>query len=51
MIKRRPRGSHCRAQAFYDATENADVLAVLITGIGMFILVTVNHSSAFTGEI
>ena len=44
MITCRPQESHCRAPAFDDTRENVYVLAILMTGVEMFVLVTVDHS-------
>lgn len=43
MITCRRQESHCRAPAFDDTIESVAVLAILITGVGMFVLVTVDH--------
>lgn len=42
-IKRRPRGSRCRARALYATVEKVDRLAVPVAVVEMSILITVNH--------
>lgn len=51
MITGRPQGSCCRAPAFGDTIENVDMSAILIIGVRMFILVTVDYARAFVGKL